>query len=121
MGGDDTSFSVLSTAPDAETVYTPSLATEQRTDDFEIVPAGDGDFDDEDSVWDSASDASTSATPSVYQYEFQHGRRYHGYMKGRYPLPNDASELALEDLKHHICLELMVVISCSIHCRGYQS
>lgn len=116
MSGDDTSFSVLSTAPDAETVYTPSLTTDQRTDDFEIVPADDEGFD-EDSLCDSASDASTSATPSVYQYEFEHGRRYHGYMKGRYPLPNDDSELALEDLKHHILLELMVVHPVESHHR----
>lgn len=112
MGGDGTSFSVVSTAPDVETAYTPSLATEQRTDVFEIIAVDDEYLDDDDSLWDSASDSSTSATPSVYQYEFEHGRRYHGYLKGRYPLPNDDAELAMEDLKHHTWLEMMVAASC---------
>lgn len=107
MGGDDASFSVLSAAPDVQTIYTPSLVTEQRTDDFEFVPE-EAEYVDGDSLWDDASDTSTSATPSVYQYEFKHGRRYHGYQQGRYPLPNDDPEQALEELKHHMMMELMV-------------
>lgn len=107
MGSDDASLSVLSTTPDVQTTYTPSLTTDQCTDDFEFVPE-EAEYVDEDCLWDEASETSTSATASVYQYEFKHGRRYHGYMQGRYPLPNDDPELALEELSHHIMLELMV-------------
>lgn len=108
MGGDDGSFSVISTTHNAETAYTKSLITDQRTDDFELVAAADEDLGDEDELWDSLSEASTSATPSVCQNEFYQGRRYHGYIKGRYPLPNDESETSMEDLKHHMWLELLV-------------
>ena len=30
-----------------------------------------------------------SLTSSVLEYEFENGRRYHGYKAGSYPLPND--------------------------------
>ena len=108
MGGDDASFSFISADSNPEFAYTQSLVTDQRTDDFELVAAADEDLGEEDELWDSFSEASTSATPSVYQHEFYYGRRYHGYIKGRYPLPNDESETSMEDLKHHMWFELLV-------------
>lgn len=45
---------------------------------------------------------STSLTSSITDYEYENGRRYHGYMAGSYPLPNDEKELERIDLKHHV-------------------
>lgn len=30
-----------------------------------------------------------SATPSVFNFRYEHGRRYHAYAEGQYPVPND--------------------------------
>ena len=38
---------------------------------------------------------SKSVTSSVIEYEYENGRRYHGYKAGSYPLPNDEVCLAL--------------------------
>ncbi|RDW78507.1 methyltransferase-1 [Coleophoma crateriformis] len=55
-------------------------------------------YGDEDvhSVW------SESITSSVVDYEYQNGRRYCGYRRGAYPLPNDEEEQDRLDLLHHI-------------------
>ncbi|KAL9028640.1 MAG: hypothetical protein Q9196_003032, partial [Gyalolechia fulgens] len=69
---------------------------------------------------------SASITASVLDYEFENGRRYHGYKAGSYPLPNDEvgtiwplslptrscfrfiipQELERIDIKHHITMLL---------------
>ena len=49
---------------------------------------------------------SRSITSSIYDYEYENGRRYHSYKAGSYPLPNDEKELDRIDLKHHIMLLL---------------
>ncbi|RDW84633.1 methyltransferase [Coleophoma cylindrospora] len=58
----------------------------------------DSAYEDEDvrSVW------SESITSSVVDYEYQNGRRYCGYRRGAYPLPNDEEEQDRLDLLHHI-------------------
>ena len=45
---------------------------------------------------------SQSLTSSIYDYEYENGRRYHAWRAGSYPLPNDEKELDRIDLKHHI-------------------
>jgi hypothetical protein len=30
-----------------------------------------------------------SATSSVFNFRYEHGRRYHAYAEGQYPVPND--------------------------------
>lgn len=45
--------------------------------------------------------------PSVVDYEFENGRRYHAYRAGRYPLPNDERELERLDLQYHMIKLLM--------------
>lgn len=47
-----------------------------------------------------------SITPSVYSHIYEHGRRYHRYKHGRYPIPNDDIEQAREDMRHAMMLEL---------------
>ena len=55
---------------------------------------------------DLAAFDSASITSSVLDYEYENGRRYHGWKAGSYPLPNDEKELDRIDLKHHITLLL---------------
>lgn len=52
---------------------------------------------DEDYIYDVQS-----VTSSVLEYEYENGRRYHGWMAGSYPLPNDEAEMERMDLKHHV-------------------
>jgi hypothetical protein len=57
--------------------------------------------------WDATSDAgSTSLSSNVYRHEYEHGRRYHAYKHGRYPVPNDGPEQNREDMKHAMMKEL---------------
>ncbi|KAK8437821.1 S-adenosyl-L-methionine-dependent methyltransferase [Phyllosticta citricarpa] len=44
----------------------------------------------------------TSLTPSILDYRYEHGRRYHAYKDGTYHLPNDEVEADRLDLQHHL-------------------
>lgn len=111
---DDASLSRGSTAPDNETVFTAS-ENGYETDEFDLYPLeeddgyGDG-YDDQRSEvsWQLSCAESTSVSPSVFEDEVAHGRRYHGYRKGRYPLPNDRREQQREEANHAMMLELTV-------------
>lgn len=46
-------------------------------------------------------------TPSVKQYPFEHGRRYHAFKPGKYPLPNDEAELDRLDLVHRMIRKVL--------------
>ena len=100
---DKFSFSIIST-DEGQTVYTP---TEQSTDDFELIR---DDLDTDLSQSGVSSGGSTSITPSICSYEFEHGRRYHSYKSGRYPLPNDIKEQQREETRHALMLELTVSV-----------
>lgn len=114
MADDDRSISLISTAPDVESIHTP-YSSEQHTDGFDLILENDEYVDEENWLVDCASDCSTSVTPSVYRHEYDHGRRYHSYKSGRYPLPNDLLEQQLEELKHHLMLELTVRLPDRLH------
>lgn len=80
--------------------------------DSDVIAAHDGpveedEFDARDN-WDSVSSGSTSVSSSVYEHEYENGRRYHSFKHGRYPIPNDDIEQNREDMKHVMMLELMV-------------
>jgi hypothetical protein len=96
------SFSFLSTQPDVQTIYTPS-ETEQSTDGLEILS-----HDEQYAPWDEVSSSATSVQSNAYEHEIAHGRRYHGFEKGRYPLPNDIEEQKREETVHAMLLELLV-------------
>lgn len=49
----------------------------------------------------SLASSSTSLTSSATRYQFEHGRRYHGYNAGAYHFPNDEEELNRMDIEHH--------------------
>ncbi|KAH7382900.1 S-adenosyl-L-methionine-dependent methyltransferase [Cadophora sp. MPI-SDFR-AT-0126] len=55
---------------------------------------------------DRASAASTSLSPSVRNYAFENGRRYHKFREGQYQFPNDEPEQAREDMKHAMVVNL---------------
>lgn len=41
-------------------------------------------------------------TSSIFNYQYENGRRYHAYREGLYVLPNDQREQERLDLQHHI-------------------
>ncbi|OCK81962.1 S-adenosyl-L-methionine-dependent methyltransferase [Lepidopterella palustris CBS 459.81] len=58
--------------------------------------------DDRDSaLGDDVSLLTMSVTSSVYNYRYEHGRRYHAYSEGKYLVPNDEPEKDRLDLQHH--------------------
>ncbi|KAI0023897.1 S-adenosyl-L-methionine-dependent methyltransferase [Xylariomycetidae sp. FL0641] len=77
----------------------------QRT----LIEAGGSDEDDEfaPSDYDDASiaESTSSVGTSVYEHSYCHGRRYHRYKHGRYPIPNDEVEQNREDMLHAMMLE----------------
>jgi SAM-dependent methyltransferase len=64
--------------------------------------------DEEDSGYEGRSDPSTtSLTSSVFNYEEENGRSYHGFHRGKYILPNDEEEQERMNTHHRsICLIL---------------
>lgn len=49
-----------------------------------------------------ASTYTTSVTSSIWNYEYENGRRYHAFRAGQYIIPNDEKEQDRLDLMHHI-------------------
>ncbi len=43
-----------------------------------------------------------SITSSIYNFQYENGRRYHAFRQGEYILPNDDQEQERLDLQHHI-------------------
>lgn len=105
---DDTTFSLVSTASvtDATSVTTRTELEHADEDiDFEGVDDATSDFE---SGWEVSSGPSTSVPPSVYEDEIAYGRRYHGFRRGIYPMPNDEVERHREETVHALFLQLMV-------------
>ncbi|PHH82637.1 hypothetical protein CDD83_3211 [Cordyceps sp. RAO-2017] len=99
---DDASFSLASTAPDIETIFTRSDGGHE-TDDYDLLSPP---WDDDDPGPAPSYGESTSVSPSVHEDEMAHGRRYHGYRRGRYPLPNDSREQRRDEMNHAMMLEI---------------
>ncbi|KAL8796300.1 MAG: hypothetical protein Q9195_001415 [Heterodermia aff. obscurata] len=71
-------------------------------DEIISPPASILEVDEQSSQQSHISDVDlASLSSSVLEYEFENGRRYHGYKAGSYPLPNDEAEWERLDLKHH--------------------
>ncbi|RMX81812.1 hypothetical protein D0869_06528 [Hortaea werneckii] len=49
----------------------------------------------------SLASSSTSLESAITNYQYEHGRRYHGYQAGKYHFPNDEQELNRMDIEHH--------------------
>lgn len=82
----------------------PAGSTEQPAVDFPTDAPIEVDSalrNDADSVIDDQLSAfSASLTSSVVNYPVEHGRRYHAFRSGAYPMPNDEPELERLDLIH---------------------
>ncbi|CRG85277.1 hypothetical protein PISL3812_02382 [Talaromyces islandicus] len=64
--------------------------------------------DDADSALGDDRESSTrSLTESIFNYEYENGRRYHAFRAGAYPLPNDEREQSRMDMQHHIYLLIL--------------
>ncbi len=77
----------------------------------EVIEAEEGPVDEDEFIaeaWDARSSDSTSLTSSVYAHTYAHGRRYHKFRAGRYPIPNDDIEQNRQDMMHALMLELTV-------------
>lgn len=75
------------------------------TSDSHHTTQTDGsDSTDQDSAYgsDAGSTRTGSVTSSIFQYQYENGRRYHAYREGQYVLPNDDAEQERLDLQHHI-------------------
>ncbi|KAG4265297.1 hypothetical protein FPRO04_00420 [Fusarium proliferatum] len=75
---DSHSFSIIS-EPGIETIYTQRTKTRMNM----------------------------SLSASIFDYEHSHGRRYHAYLAGRYPLPNDEGEQCRELAEHFLMQQLL--------------
>lgn len=53
---------------------------------------------DEEEIADTARTEASSAR----DYKYEHGRRYHAYREGSYPMPNDELEVEHEKIGHHL-------------------
>jgi len=56
---------------------------------------------DEDSTYDEELTSTTSLSSSIFDYEVEHGRRYHAFKSGAYVLPNDEEEQDRMDIQYH--------------------
>ena len=105
-GDDDSAYSAISTSPDIDTATSPSEFEPDDPDDGLEHFSLDASSGSRNSA--RSCGCSTSVTPSAYQDEVVHGRRYHGFRKGRYPMPNDDLEQRREETNHALMLELTV-------------
>lgn len=106
----DTAPSAAGTLPGAAAGDSIPALQHQQTDELPIEAAseeGDSDEFDPQEGFETRSTGSTSACSSVFAHTYEHGRRYHHFKNGRYPIPNDNDEQSREDMKHAMMLELM--------------
>ncbi|KAI5810265.1 S-adenosyl-L-methionine-dependent methyltransferase [Peziza echinospora] len=77
-----------------------------------IEPSQDEEYDsDVDMGYGTGSEGASSFASDVYDYRYEHGRRYHGYKEGRYALPNDEVSLkhlaTFLDVVHNVIMTSM--------------
>jgi hypothetical protein len=73
------------------------------------------DGDNDSTMGESIASSTCSLSPSVAEYEHQHGRRYHAFRAGRYYMPNDEEEQDLMDLVHAISLMVVIPFPCTLY------
>lgn len=105
---DDTTFSLVSTASVTDATSVTTRTELEHADDDDIDFEIDDATSDFESGWEVSSGPSTSVPPSVYEDEIAYGRRYHGFRRGIYPMPNDEVERHREETVHALFLQLMV-------------
>jgi len=112
-GKPDPDYAEADGSPGAGGLGTARDRTDEALNQGHAIEPGSQDLYEEDEFlaagWDATSEVgSTSVSSNVYKHEFEHGRRYHSYKHGRYPVPNDDQEQYREDMKHALMMELTV-------------
>ncbi|KAL7912174.1 S-adenosyl-L-methionine-dependent methyltransferase [Trichoderma velutinum] len=81
---------------------------EEQDPPLDATDSDDADDDDDEFDGDDGHSAeSVTVRSSIWEHEWEGGRRYHHYRHGRYPLPNDDIEQEREYMKHVIHMELV--------------
>ncbi|KAF2090021.1 hypothetical protein K490DRAFT_71705 [Saccharata proteae CBS 121410] len=75
------------------------MATPQLPAEAHAVEVDDT-FENDSAYSDDYQTFTTSLTSRVTDYKIHHGRRFHAYMEGKYPFPNDETEQNRLDLIH---------------------
>jgi hypothetical protein len=79
--------------------------SERGQPQLEVDPSS---TDDDCDTWSTSESGShldsetTSIGSAAFEYEYENGRRYHGFCAGQYALPNDEAEQDRLDMMHHI-------------------
>ncbi|KAF6844992.1 UMTA methyltransferase family protein [Colletotrichum musicola] len=85
----------------------PAATPAATQEDDDPLEAGDGfGTDDSETIDETISTYTASLTSSVIDYPREHGRRYHAFRPGAYPLPNDDSESERLDKAHELIVRL---------------
>ncbi|KAG5815068.1 hypothetical protein H9Q74_011915, partial [Fusarium xylarioides] len=96
----------LSGQDPGETRRSPADDEDQQPEEHAPLQVDEDEIagDDADSTYgsDRGSVYTASATSSIYDYQYENGRRYHAFREGQYVLPNDDQEQQRLDLQHHI-------------------
>ncbi|KAF5615166.1 methyltransferase [Fusarium tjaetaba] len=96
----------LSGQDPGETHRSPADDEDQQPEEHAPLQVDEDEIagDDADSTYgsDRGSVYTASATSSIYDYQYENGRRYHAFREGQYVLPNDDQEQQRLDLQHHI-------------------
>ena len=86
-----------------ENTGTQAPTNPEVTEHIEAVQPIEVDFASDSGYGDSDSDSYASSLLSgVTNYQYENGRRYHGYREGIYLLPNDEKESDRLDIYHHL-------------------
>lgn len=91
----------MATPTDQAAATAAASNTAQPAGESNIIAAQDDvESDTGDSAYSDDESYTTSLKSSITAYEFRHGRRYHAYQAGRYPLPNDEQEQDRLDMQY---------------------
>jgi len=103
-----TTTSIRGSSLNTSSISGASMHTAVSASNTNATPASsDADSSDESNDDDLEKHADVSMTSSVQNHVFEGGIRYHAYRAGKYPLPNDETEQARDDMKHAMTLGLM--------------
>jgi len=77
---------------------------EEKTSDMELSSTIPIRYDYSEYTYDPdlIADTARSEASSTRDYKYEHGRRYHAYREGSYPMPNDELNTEHEQVAHHM-------------------
>ncbi|KAI1338850.1 S-adenosyl-L-methionine-dependent methyltransferase [Xylariaceae sp. FL0016] len=96
-GASSSSATIVLPTSDTNSTQSTLIEAGGTDEENEFEPS---DYDDE-----SIAESTSTVGSSVYEHNYQNGRRYHKFRHGRYPIPNDETEQNREDMLHAMMLE----------------